>query len=176
MKIFNIANKDFLHFLHSPFSWVMMFIAPLIIPGIIYLAFGDTDNEGFDLPVVHVIIANQEQPARQSEWSASQMLVEYLQSPEVANLLSVTSASGENEACLAVQQRKADVAVIIPEDFTEAALIPDERAVITLVNEPALTIAPEIVKSLVSGFLDGLSGAKIAVGVQVSKRMNVESS
>jgi ABC-2 type transport system permease protein len=170
MKLLDIAFKDLLHFFHSAFALAMMFIAPLIIPTLIYLAFGNMNNGGgtgggFDLPQVRVIVANLDQPDSQSNWSASQLLVEYLQSQEAAGLVAVTTAANEIEARNAVHQRNADVAAIIPAGFTSAALNPGKIAEIQLVNEPTLKIGPEVVKTLISGFIEGLSGAKIAVGV-----------
>jgi ABC-2 type transport system permease protein len=170
MKLIHIALKDLLHFFHSAFALVMMFIAPLILPALIYLAFGNMDNgsgsgAGFNLSAVKVTVANLDQADPQSNWSAGQMLVEYLQSQEVAGMMSVTIASDEAEARRSVQQRNADVAAIIPKGFTSAAFDPGKTTEILLVNEPTLKIGPEIVKSVISGFIEGLSGAKIAVGV-----------
>jgi ABC-2 type transport system permease protein len=166
MKLLDIVVKDLLHFFHSGFALVMMFIAPLIIPTLIYLAFGSVNSSGgFDLPAVRVIVANLDQPDVQSDFSASQLLIEYLQSQELAKLMSVTMAADEAEARRAVQQRTADVAAIIPTSFTAAALNPDKTTEIQLVNEPALKIGPQVVKTAISGFIEGLCGAKIAVGV-----------
>jgi hypothetical protein len=169
MHLIHIAIKDLLHFFHSAFALVMMFIAPLILPALIYLAFGNMDNgsgsgAGFNLPAVKVIVANLDQADPQSNWSAGQMLVEYLQSQEVAGMMSVTIASDEAEAPLrptAQCRRGCDH----PKGFTSAALDPGKTTEILLVNEPTLKIGPEIVKSVISGFIEGLSGAKIAVGV-----------
>jgi ABC-type multidrug transport system permease subunit len=55
-----------------------------------------------------------------------------------------------------------DVAVIIPPDFSAAALSPDRSAEVIIYQDPTLTIGPGIVKDVVSHFMDGFSGAKIA--------------
>ncbi len=166
MRLLDIALKDLLHFFRSAFALVMMFVVPLLIPGVIFLAFGNVNTGGgFDVPAVKVIAVNLDQPDPQTGWSASQLLVEYLQSPEVAGMLTLSRAAGEAEARLAVQKKEADVALIIPAGFTTAAMVPDSTSEILLINEPTLTIGPQIVKAVIDGFLDGLSGAKIAVGV-----------
>jgi ABC-2 type transport system permease protein len=170
MKLLDIALKDLLHFFHSAFALVMMFIAPLLFPTLIYLAFGNmntgsSSGGGFDLPPVKVIVANLDRADLQSNWSAGQMLVEYLKGQEEADLMSVSLAPDEAGARRLIEQRKADVAAIIPVGFTSAALNPDKTAEILLVNEPTLKIGPGIVKAVISGFIEGLSGAKIAVGV-----------
>lgn len=163
MKIFDIIQKDLRHFFSSVFALVMMFAVPLMIPALIFLAFGNTGSGEIVLPVVPVVIANLDQP--NGDWSASQELVNYLQSEEAAKMISVSLAVDEANAFQAVQNGKAASAVIIPQNFTAASLIPNEKAEINLVSEPTLSIGPQVVKSLINGFLDGLSGAKIAVEV-----------
>ena len=133
MKLLDIALKDLLHFFHSAFSLVMMFLVPLLIPTLIYLAFGNamnggSTNGGFDVPAVKVTAVNLDRPDPQSGWSASQLLVEYLQGTEVADMLSLTIAADEAEARRAIQQKAADVALIIPAGFTAAALVPVQTA------------------------------------------------
>ncbi len=167
MKTLTITIKDLLHFFRSVFSLVMMFGVPLLIPALIFLAFGSSSAGAgaIDVPAVKVVAANLDQPDPQLGWSASQLMIEYLQGPETSEMLSLSVAASEAEARSQVQQKQADVALIIPPGFTAAALDPSQKAEILLVNEPALTIGPQIVHSVVSGFLDGLSGAKIAVSV-----------
>ncbi len=167
MKLLDIAIKDLLHFFRSAFALLMMFLVPLLIPALIFLAFGNTGvgGGGFDVPAVKVTAVNLDQSDPQSGWSAGQLLVDYLKGPEVAEMLSLTIAADEAEARRAIQQKMADVALIIPAGFTSAAMVPDEAAEIQLINDPTLTIGPQIVKAVINGFLDGLSGAKIAVGV-----------
>ena len=65
MKIFDIALKDLVHSFRSAFLLVMMFVAPLLITGLIYLAFGGmiTRTGGVTLPKATVLIVNLDQPA-----------------------------------------------------------------------------------------------------------------
>lgn len=171
MKLLDIVGKDLRHFFGNVFSLVMMFAAPLLIPAIIFLAFGNSAG-GFDLPVVRVALVNQDTPETQSGWSASQELINYLISKENAELISVVDFDIEEDARLSVKQGTADVAVIIPSEFTSAAMNPDQQAVIRMVSEPTITIGPQIVSALIKGFTDGLSGAKIAVQVATHQMEN----
>ena len=52
MKILDIALKDLVRSFRSAFLLVMMFVAPLLITGLIYLAFGGmiTGGGGMTLP------------------------------------------------------------------------------------------------------------------------------
>ena len=164
-KVVDIALKDLLRSFRSGFTIMMVFVAPLLITGIMYFAFGGlvSDGEGFDLPVTRVQVVNLDQPGPQL--SAGQMLVEFLQDERLAGLLQVTEAANEASARAAVEKKDAGVAVIIPQDFTIAALAPEGRATITLYQDPTLTLGPAIVKAMVSQFVDGFAGTKIAASV-----------
>lgn len=166
MKALDIAFKDTLRAFRSGFLLVMMFVAPLLITGLIYFAFGSlTASGGFDLPVTRVAVANLDQPDPASTFAVGQMLADHLQDESLADLLQVTIAPGAASARAAVDRQEADVALIVPPDFTVAVLGPDLRAALTLYYDPALTIKPAILRTLLGGFIDGFSGAKIAVGV-----------
>jgi len=166
MKVLDIALKDMLRSFRSRFALVMMFVVPLLITGIMQFAFGGLGGDGgFDLPVTRVQVVNLDQPGPQFSFSFGQMLVGFLQDEELAELLQVTEAANEADARAAVQGQEAGVAVIIPPNFTTAALAPDGSAEVTLYQDPTLTLGPSIVKGIVSQFVDGFAGAKIAAGV-----------
>jgi ABC-2 type transport system permease protein len=175
MKVLDIALKDLLRSFRSGFVVVMVFVAPLLITGIMYFAFGGLggDGGGFDVPVTRVQVVNLDQPGPQFSFSFGHMLVEFLQDERLANLLQVTVGTDEASARAAVDKQDAGVAVIIPPDFTTAAFAPEGRATITLYQDPTLTIGPGIVKGIVSQFVDGFAGTKIAAGIvtdQLSER------
>jgi len=123
------------------------------------------DGGGFDLPVTWVQVVDLDEPGPQLSFSFGRMLVEFLQDERLANLVQVTEATDETDARQAVDNQQAGVAVIIPPDFTTAALAPEGRASITLYQDPTLTLGPSIVKGIVSQFVDGFAGSKIAAGV-----------
>ena len=175
MKTFDIAFKDLMRSLRTPFALVMMFGAPLLITALLYFAFGSLvgDGDGFDLQSIRVKVANLDQPGAQDGLAAGQMLVEFLQSEDLADLLEVSIAPDESSARMAVDGQQADVAVIIPQDFTAAVFAPNREEAVNLYSDPTLTIGPGIVEDLVRQFIDGFAGAKIAAGVvaeQVEER------
>lgn len=167
MKVLDIALKGLLRSFRSTFALVMMFAMPLLITGIMYFAFGGlgSDGGGFDLPVTRVQVVNLDQPAPQSGFWAGQILVEFLQSEQLADLLQVTEVDDEASARAAVERREAGVAVIIPPDFTAAVIAAEGNAAITLVQDPTLTLGPDIVKGLLDQFVDGFAGSKIAADI-----------
>ena len=167
MKTLDIAFKDLRRLFASPFALIMMFGAPLLITGLLFFAFGSMAGGGdLDLQAVRVEVANLDRPGAQSgDLAAGQMLVDYLRSDDLADLLEVAIAADEATARQAVERQQADVALIIPADFTAAALAPDREATVVQYEDPTLTIGPAIVEDLVSQFIDGFAGAKITAQV-----------
>ncbi len=166
MKVLDVALKDVLRFLRSPFVLVMMFVAPLLITGIIYCAFGNLGQDGgFDMPVTRVQVVNLDQPGPVSQVAAGQMLVEFLKDVRWATFLQVTEAGDEASARAAVEKQEAGVAVIIPPDFTAAAFGQEKSVAVMLYQDPTLTLGPAIVKGFVSQFVDNYAGAIIAIHV-----------
>jgi len=164
----DVALKDLMRYTRSLFVLGMMFAAPLMIAGLIYFAFsglGGGDG-GFQLPVTRLQVVNLDQPSAQyGGFSAGQVLVEFLQTEQLADLLETTVAEDEASARAAVEGQEADVAVIIPAALSASAFTAGGGARITLYQDPTLTIGPAIVKALIANFLDGFSGSQITAGV-----------
>jgi ABC-2 type transport system permease protein len=170
MNTWFIALKDLKRTFRSPFAIIMMFGAPLLIAGLLYFAFGSMTNGGnsFSLARTRLVIANLDQAGSSgSAFKAGEMLVSFLENRDLSDIVEITMAPDEASARSAVDRQQADVALIIPSNFTQAALTPDQKAAVVLYQDPTLTIGPGIVKDLVNHFMDGFSGAKIAARVSL---------
>jgi ABC-2 type transport system permease protein len=168
MNTLFIALKDLKCIFRSAFAIIMMFGAPLLIAGLLYFAFGSMANGGnsFSLVRTRLVIANLDQAsASGSEFKAGEMLISFLQNKDLSDILEISMAADEGSARSAVDRQQADVALIIPNGFTQAALTPGKKAAVILYQDPTLTIGPGIVKDLVNHFMDGFSGARIAAQV-----------
>jgi len=167
MKIIDVALKDLKRVFRSLFALIMMFGAPLLIAGLLYFAFaGLASVDGsFNLARTHIVIANLDQPSQISQFKAGSMLIQFLRNEDLKDILELDMAPDEASARSAVDRQEADVALIIPANFTQAALTPGQTAAVILYQDPTLTIGPGIVKDLVNHFMDGFSGAKIAAKV-----------
>jgi len=166
-KVIDIALKDLIRSFRNVFGLVMMFLVPILLTAMLYFAFGTLfrGDGGFDVPLTSVQVANLDVPSPQlGGFSAGQILLEFLQDESLSDLLQVSEASDEAGARGAVKKQIADVAIIVPSDFTAAVLKPDGTARVTLVQDPTLTLGPSIVEGLVSQLADTFSGAKIAAG------------
>src|SRR5512143_1108222 len=167
MKLIDIAVKDLVRSFRSSFLLGMMFVVPLLLTGILYFAFGNMMGGAGSLaiPTTRAHVVNLDRADPQFGFEPGKMLIEFLQDEELASIIQVTVGSSETEARAAVDRRETEVAIIIPENLTAAVAQPDTQAAVIVYHEPTLTIAPTIVKMLIGDFLDGFSGAKIAVEV-----------
>lgn len=162
MKIFHIAFKDVKQSFRSFLAVAMMFVVPVLITGLFALLFGgpgEDDSVNFELPVTPVWIVNQD------EGELGQIMVDVWQSEDFASLLDVTVVTDPDEARSAVENQQADAAVIIPADLTASLYSAGGHTEVEIYQDPTLTLGPGIVTTLVSQFVDGFSGATIAVGV-----------
>jgi ABC-type Na+ efflux pump permease subunit len=182
MKILDIALKDMTRSFRSVFAVVFMFGVPLLVTGMFYFMFGNIAGEGgFDLPKTKVIIANLDEggpkfqvnpkniPGGKKADTMGELVVSILQSDEMADLIEVTLTGSAESARSAVDQQAAQVAIIIPQDFSDKFADVDEEAVIEFYQDPTLTIGPAIMKAILNRFLDGMAGVKIAVNVYLDE-------
>jgi ABC-2 type transport system permease protein len=179
MKILDIALKDLTRSFRSAFAVIFMFGVPVLVTGMFYFMFGSVaENGGFDLPRTKVILANMDQggprfqikpkniPGGRQADTMGELIVGILQSDDMADLIEVEFASDPDTARAAVDGQRAQVAIIIPPDFSEEfADVREGKAVIEFYRDPTLTIGPAIMRSILNRFLDSMGGIKIAINV-----------
>jgi len=179
MKALDIALKDLTRSFRSAFAVVFMFGVPLLVTGMFYFMFGNVaENGGFNLPRTKVIIANMDQggpkfqvnpkniPGGRKAKTMGDLIVKILQSDEMIDLIEVSFAANPQAARSSVDSQQAQVALIIPSDFSEQfADVREGKAVIEFYQDPTLTIGPAIMRSILNRFLDSMGGVKIAINV-----------
>ncbi len=180
MKAIDIAFKDMLRSFRSAFALVFMFGVPLLVTGMFYLMFGNTtaSGSGFSLPKTRVSVANLDQGSSQLASnlpegadfaSLGEVILQSLQSEALSSLVEISLAPDASTARRAVDESQADMAVIIPASFTQDFTSPQGRAVVELYQDPALSVGPGIVKSILSSMVDNFSGARITVDLAVAQ-------
>jgi ABC-type Na+ efflux pump permease subunit len=155
-----------------------MFVIPLLVTGMFYFMFGNlADNGGFNLPRTKVIVANLDEggpkfnldpdniPGGKEADTMGELILGILQSDEMADLIEVTLAADAEAARAAVDSQQAEVAIIIPADFSDQFADLEGEAVIEFYQDPTLTIGPAILRAILDRFTEGMSGVKIAVNV-----------
>ncbi len=178
MKAIDIALKDMLRSFRSFFAIVFMFIVPLLVTGMFYFMFGNlADNGGFSLPRTKVIVANMDAggpkfqvnpkniPGGKQADSMGDLVVNILQSDDLAELIEVSFAPDPETARAAVDNQQAQVAIVIPENFSKEFADVYGDSIIEFYQDPTLTIGPEIIRAIMNRFMDGMSGVKIAIKV-----------
>jgi ABC-2 type transport system permease protein len=178
MKILDIAFKDMTRSFRSYFALMFMFGVPLLMAGMISAMVGSqgTGENAFSLPVTKVVVANLDRGGPGFEAVRTQfpiggarsmgdLILTTLQDSQFANLMKVTTADSAEAARSAVDRQQAGVAIIIPAEFSERFSDLAGQATIEFYQDPTLTIGPGIVESVLSQFMESMSGAKIAVNV-----------
>jgi ABC-2 type transport system permease protein len=178
MKIFDVALKDLTRSFRSYFALLFMFGVPLLMGGMFYFMFGSRGKEGnsFSVPATKVVVANLDRggpgfDAVKAQFpvgdagSMGEMILATLQDKQFADLMEIFTADSAEAARSAVDTQAAGVAMIIPADFSEKFSDLAGQATIELYKDPTLSLGPAIVESILSQYMNGMSGAKIAVNV-----------
>ncbi|MGD0751952.1 MAG: ABC transporter permease [Anaerolineales bacterium] len=179
MKILDIALKDMTRSFRSTFALIFMFGIPLLMTGMFYFMFGGgaKSDQGFSVPVTKVVVVNLDQgspsfdlakaqtPGASQAHSLGDMVLSTLQDKSFASLMQISTVATAQAARAQVDSQQAGVAIIIPADFSQQFSDTNGQAVIQLYKDPTLSLGPGILESILSQFMDSLSGAKVAVAV-----------
>jgi len=181
MKIFDIALKDMTRSFRSTFALIFMFGVPLLLTGMFYFMFGGAakGDQGFSVPVTKVVVANldlggpgfdlakAQLPGGSQANSIGDMVLAALQDKSFDRLMQINTAASAEAARAQVDGQKDGVAIIIPADFSQQFSETNGQATIQLYKDPTLTLGPSIVESVISQFMESMSGAKVAVDVVI---------
>jgi len=164
MKILDIALKDLRRSTRSAFTIGMSVVVPLLITGLIYFAFGGMSSGAADMPKISVGIVNADTLPQGSPLEAP--LGENLRSlffdSSVESWIDAADYPDETSARAAVDRQEIGVAVVIPAAFTTQYLAGEHSSPVLLIQDPTLTIAPLVVKNMLTAMLDGVAGGGIA--------------
>lgn len=188
MKLFDVAWKDMRQSFRSLTGIMFMFVVPILVTVLFWFLFGGSGQENsFTLPQTSVVLVNLDQgqlPAGQmasadlptnEEFDLNQissmgdLLQQILQSEAFADLLDVTVSNDETAARSAVDNQEVNAALIIPANFTDALMLPEETADIDLYHDPTLTIGPAILESIIQQFADSFSFTKIGANTALTQ-------
>lgn len=167
-RILVIAWKDVRQAYRNVAALALMFAAPLVLTTALVAAFGSGEN--FSISAVRTVVVNQDTtlPGSASPGAGS-LIVAALKAPQLADVLTVTTASSPDVARQAVEKGEAAAAVIIPAGLTSAlgSQGPPGKSIVTIYKDPTLTVGPGIVSAVVQSVADTLNGARAAAMVSV---------
>ena len=165
MKILDIAFKDLTRSFRSAFAIGMMVIAPLMLTGLIYFAFGGASNGTSDMPAIQVGLVNLDVLPANSPLDAP--LGDNIRSmffdESVESWIAASDYADEASARLALDKQEIGIAVIIPKNFTERYLSGDRDVQVLVIHDPTLSIGPAVVQNMVTMMVDGVAGGGIAI-------------
>ncbi len=166
MKVLAILLKDVRRQFASVFGLFMMVVAPLLITGLMYFAFGGLSRGGKpDFTPTRLAVANLDSPGPGGA-ALGDVIVEHLGEGTVGEMLAVRPSASEAAARSAVDRREADAALVIPAGFTRALTEAGAEPVDILVySDPTLSLGPALVRSVVTSITDAMVGARIAASL-----------
>jgi ABC-2 type transport system permease protein len=167
VRIFSIAWKDFRHTYRNIAGLAMMIVAPLLLATALGAAFGAGGS--FSIPPIKTALVNEDSPSGSATAiDAGSTIVQTLDSPDLSDLLTITTVNDAQAARDAVDKGEADVAVIIPPGLTDAVTSQQGgRAQVTVFKDPALTVGPAIVSAVVQSVVQAIDGARAAAATAV---------
>ena len=174
MKSITIALKDMGRAFRSLFALAFMFGIPILMTvlfGFLFGGVGEGDSE-FSIPFTDVIIVDLDEGSPysneldfngQAYASFGTLLTDILQREDFSELMHV-SLMDEIQARAAVDAREAGLAIIVPQDFSNALMgISEEQTSIEFYQDPELSLGPEICQSIVMGIVDGFSTSTLSL-------------
>jgi len=165
MKILEIAIKDLTRSFRSLFAIGMTIVAPLLLIGLISLAFGAAFNGSSDLPAVSIGIYNADTLADTSILAEplGAKIRNMFFNQSVQSGITATDFSSEISLRAALNKREIGIAILIPADFSDQFLAGNRDTQVLILSDPTLTITPQVAQNMVTAMLNGVSGGGIAI-------------
>ena len=170
MKVLAIAWKDLRSTARNVPALVMMLAAPLALAALLGFAFGG--GEGFDIAATQVVVANLDRGGAEAGQNAGAAIQEVLTSKGLQDVLDTSTRTSAGAARQAVDDGKAAVAVIVPEDFSSVVFgsDPQARSRVEIYENPTREIGGSIVEGVVGQVLADFNGARAAAAGAVALR------
>ena len=164
MKIIDIALKDLLRSSRSLYLVGMSVVAPLLLVGLIYFAFGSMTGGDVSLtPIrVGVVTADTLPPGAPLDVPIGQNIRDMFFDASVRSWITAADYASEAAARAALDAQSIDVALLIPSSLTANILAGTTVPQTVILQDPTLTIAPDVVRQMVTSLLDGMAGGGIA--------------
>jgi ABC-2 type transport system permease protein len=165
MKILDIAFNDLTHSFRSAFAIGMMVVAPLMLTGLIYFAFGSMSGGDVSMTAIKVGVVNADVLPLDSVLDApiGENIRSMFFDQSVESWISASDYADEATVRAAVNKQEIGVAVIIPRDFTTRYLSGEKDVQVLIVSDPTLSIGPAVVEDMVTMMVDGVAGGGIAI-------------
>ena len=165
MKILDIAFKDLTRSFRSAFAIGMMVVAPLMLTGLIYFAFGGMSSGDVSMTAIKVGVVNADQLPAGTVLDApiGDNIRSMFFDESVKSWIEASDYTDEASIRAAVDKQEIGVAVIIPQGFSASYLNGEKSEQVLIVSDPTLSIGPAVVEDMVTMMVDGVAGGGIAI-------------
>ena len=164
MKILDIAFKDMTRSFRSVFAIGMMVVAPLLLTGLIYFAFGGMSSGDVGMNTIKVGVVNLDVLPVDAPLDVplGDNIRFMFFDESVESWITATDYPDEASARAALDKQEIGVAVIIPQNFTERYFSGDKDVQVLIVSDPTLSSGPAVVKDIVTMGIDAFTGGGIS--------------
>ncbi|PKN95017.1 MAG: hypothetical protein CVU44_04190 [Chloroflexi bacterium HGW-Chloroflexi-6] len=172
MKIIDIALNDLTRSFRSAFAIGMMVIAPLMLTGLIYFAFGGMSGGDVSMNAIKVGVVNADSLPADSLLDApiGDNIRMMFFDESVESWIAASDYPDEASARAALDRQQIGVAVIIPVDFSARYLSGEKDSQVLIVSDPTLSIGPAVVEDMVTMMVDGVAGGGIAIQTLIERQ------
>ena len=172
MKILDIAFKDLIRSFRSAFAVGMMIVAPMMLAGLIYFAFGSMSGGDVSMTAIKVGVVNADQLPAYAVLEApiGDNIRSMFFDESVKSWITADDYSDEASARTAVDKQEIGVAVIIPRNFSERYLSGEKDVQVLIVSDPTLSIGPAVIQDMVTAMVDAIAGGGIAIQTIVERQ------
>jgi linearmycin/streptolysin S transport system permease protein len=165
LKIVDIALKDLTRSFRSTFAIGMMVVAPLMLTGLIYFAFGNRARGDVSMTAIKVGVVNADTLSTGSPLEApiGDNIRSMFFDDSVKSWITASDYPDVASVRAAVDKQEIGVAVVIPQNFTERYLSGEKDVQVLIISDPTLTIGPAVVEDMVTMMVDAVAGGGIAL-------------
>ncbi len=171
-KLFLIGIKDLKLAFRDKAALMFMLLAPFLLTlglGFVTGAYGSSGSSG--LSQIKIIIVNQD------DGQLGQALVDLFQSAGLADLVAPTLVTGSETARAQIDAGDAAAAVIIPADFTDSIIPPNNQAPsgealqIEIYKNPLSPVSAGVIQSIVEEFVSRVETGRVGGQVIVTQML-----
>ncbi|MER6185900.1 ABC transporter permease [Streptomyces sp. NPDC001652] len=151
-----IAAKDLRQRLRDRSALVIVFLAPVLISGLMAMAFSDNTEFRAEIGVVDL-----------DRGTAGDGLTEVLKSPELSGTVRVHPYGDETAARRAVDAGRAHAAIIVPEGFTEA-LSGGTAQPVTVLDSVDFGLQAQLARAVTESYVAQVNADRLSVATAVA--------
>ncbi|MEU6378765.1 ABC transporter permease [Streptomyces sp. NPDC046909] len=151
-----IAAKDLRQRLRDRSAWVIVFLAPVLISGLMAMAFNNNSEFRAELGIVDL-----------DHGAAATGLTQVFESPELSGTVRVHPYGDKAAARRAVDAGRAHAAIVVPEGFT-AALSGGTASPVTVLDSVDFGLQAQLARAVTESYVAQVNADRLSVATAVA--------